>query len=170
MFKLLGKRILKKGVLFTGGPTPTNRPSQRSQPGPATRASPPSSRSPQRQRRSRARPRQGRDAAWPACVPGQRHDLRLACHHHQRTRHSPPSPVHSLLPSLSPQALTPTAPAPSLLLELSSSPTAVLLRRTRHPSIPLSPSSASASPSPNAPPSALRCSIRPFLPSSSSPA
>jgi len=43
--KIIEKKLKKeKGTLFTGGPAPTNRPGQQSQPGPRACASPPSSR------------------------------------------------------------------------------------------------------------------------------
>ena len=57
----------RKGGLFTGGPAPTNWPSQRSRPGlptPASTSLPALGHG----RSTRARPCQASDAAWPACA------------------------------------------------------------------------------------------------------
>ena len=99
MFKLSGKRFKKKekgGCSLAGRRQPTG-PASEARPAPAARASPPSSRLPQRQRRARPtawgpRRRVADLRARPAPRP------RLACHRHQRTRHSLLSPMRSLSP------------------------------------------------------------------------
>ena len=132
--KEFGKRISKKkrkGELFTGGPAPTNRPSQRSQPRPTAPRPPPP-----RTRSDTAAPR-APDRVRPT-APRGRHALLagattppLRCGQRHLPRHSLLHPVRAPSLSLALSCLLSTRTVPPLAIGAPRAPLAVFpaLRR-----------------------------------------